>query len=98
DAHLLDAVTTALTRTPSALMVRSRNLGSTQTSQSRARRLEPWGRPIIRDGRYAILASRESASVCALLRMRRINPQRISLTAARSADSGPARRAGCPTP
>jgi hypothetical protein len=36
------------------------------------------GRPILRDGRYEMLASRESGSACALLRMRRINSHRLS--------------------
>jgi quinoprotein dehydrogenase-associated probable ABC transporter substrate-binding protein len=36
------------------------------------------GRPILRDGRHAMIASRESACACALLRMRRINSYRLS--------------------
>src|SRR5215471_6851741 len=40
---------------PLGLMVRSRDLGPAQIPRPRARRLEPWGRPILRDGRYAQL-------------------------------------------
>src|SRR5882724_7386029 len=41
---------------PPGLMVRSRDVRPTQIPQPRARRLEPWGRPILRDGRYATIA------------------------------------------
>src|SRR5262245_35512725 len=58
---------------PLGLMVRSRSFGPAQIPRPRARRLEPWGRPILRDGRYATIAFPGSARTCALLRMRRIH-------------------------
>src|SRR5215831_5161511 len=57
---------------PFGLMVRSRDLRAIKIPQPRARRLEPWGRPILRDGRYATIAFLVRARSCALLRMRRI--------------------------
>src|SRR5215471_8053855 len=57
----------SLTRGPSGLMVRSRDLWPTQILQPRARRLEPWGRPILRDGRYAMITLLGSIRTCALL-------------------------------
>src|SRR5690349_5767453 len=53
------------------LMVRSRAVRLRQRPQARARRLEPWGRPLLRDGRTARVSFVESAWACALLRTRR---------------------------
>jgi tripartite-type tricarboxylate transporter receptor subunit TctC len=55
------------------LMVRSRELRLCRVLRPRARRLEPWGRPILRDGRHPPFANVETACAGALLRMRRIN-------------------------
>src|SRR5262245_23559552 len=66
---------------PFGLMVRSRDLRAIQIPQLRARRLEPWGRPILRDGRYATIAFLRSARTCALLRMRRIHSQHLVIPA-----------------
>src|ERR1043165_3620495 len=42
---------------PPGLMVRSRDLIPTKIPQPRARRLEAWGCPILRDGRYESIVS-----------------------------------------
>jgi len=55
------------------LMVRNRELRHCPVLHTRARRLEPWGRPILRDGRYSLFVYADATRAGALLRMRRIN-------------------------